>query len=49
MQGMVQSLNVSVAGAICLSEIYHYRLNSNKSWQLTSKEQKQLIKDFLKR
>ena len=47
MQGMVQSLNVSVSTAVFLSEIYRSRLG--KDFSLPKKEQKKLIADFLKR
>lgn len=47
MQGMVQSLNVSVSTAIFLSEIYRSRLGQNYS--VLAKEQQRLTKDFLNR
>ncbi|MFA6005731.1 MAG: RNA methyltransferase [Patescibacteria group bacterium] len=47
MQGMVQSLNVSVSTAIFLSEMYRSR--HGKDFSLPQKEQKELLEDFLSR
>lgn len=49
MAGFVQSLNVSVAAAIMLWEITRQRKNSAKHWNLTAKQRKVLLADFLKR
>lgn len=48
-RGMVQSLNVSVATAICLFELTRQREASGKDFSLSSKEQKKLVKNFLER
>lgn len=47
MQGMVESLNVSVATAICLSEVFRSRLHKKNC--LSESEKKLLIKSFSKR
>lgn len=47
MQGMVQSLNVSVSTAIFLSEIYHSRIGHD--FALPKKEQRKMVQDFLQR
>lgn len=49
MRGMVQSLNVSVAAAICLYEITRQRAASGKNFHLAPKERKKLMESFLKR
>lgn len=48
MQGMVQSLNVSVTAGICLSEIFRQRRNKKK-FLLSDPEQKKIFKDFSQR
>lgn len=47
MQGVVQSLNVSVSTAIFLSELFRSRMG--KDYSLSQKDQKKLVEDFLKR
>ncbi|MEK7623110.1 MAG: RNA methyltransferase [Patescibacteria group bacterium] len=49
MRGMVQSLNVSVTAAICLSELSRQRGASKKDYSLPKKEREKLAEDFLKR
>lgn len=49
MRGMVQSLNVSVAAAICLSELIRQRMASRKDFSLPAREQADLVKSFLER
>ena len=49
MQGMVQSLNVSVTAAVCISELSRQRQKSGKDFSLSGKEKEALMKDFLER
>ncbi len=49
MQGMAQSLNVSVTAALCLYEMTRQRQGSGKAYQLPAREKAKLIKDFLSR
>ena len=48
MQGMVQSLNVSVTAGVCLFEIFRQRKGKRK-FLLNKVEQEKLITDFIKR
>jgi tRNA (guanosine-2'-O-)-methyltransferase len=49
MQGMVQSLNVSVTAGIFISEIYRQRQKGLKKYQLNPKAIRKLERDFRKR
>ncbi len=49
MQGMVQSLNVSVTAAICLYEVVRQRRASGKDFLMPADEQGLLIQNFLER
>jgi tRNA (guanosine-2'-O-)-methyltransferase len=49
MKGMVQSLNLSVTAAIMLFEITRQREDSAQNYSLTVREQRRLIKHYLRR
>lgn len=49
MNGMVQSLNVSVSAAICLFEISRQREKSKNEYSLDKKQQQKLLKSFEKK
>ena len=49
MNGMVQSLNVSVTAAIILFEISRQRTQGSSNYSLNDSQQKQLINSFLER
>jgi len=49
MSGMVQSLNLSVSAAICLSEMTRQRSAKNDSFRLKPQDQEALIQELIKR
>ncbi len=49
MQGMVESLNVSVAAGVFLSEIYRNRNKNGNKFTLSEEEQKKLVDEFVGR
>ena len=46
MQGFVESLNLAAATAVFLAEITRQRISSDKNFQLSASQQKNLVKEF---